>query len=264
MIEEGREPPADHQQGNDNRILPQLFYSSRDTEGRLVANDVVWKLRNTAKMQNLKSSERAILLFEARLRQLAKSRNIPDSVVKRATDMYHRVREKRVFNKPNLTELALGLLLTACREMKYLITYKDLCGDTASMNKIKVYHRKISISLGLAGPGSEALENRLGDLSINQYVVYYAAKVGVQQRGPILAEAFNMAKISQGAAHCVAAAALYIAVRNSGMKMSQKEYCSKVNLSEISLRDWVEKLGGYDDSKFEPTRIDPAELDDGP
>jgi transcription initiation factor TFIIIB Brf1 subunit/transcription initiation factor TFIIB len=276
LPEQGRDPPADHPSGSDSRILPQLFYSSRDSEGRLVANNTVWKLRTTAKLQNLKSSERAILNFESRLRHLAQQRGIPDSVVKRAIDMYHKVREKRVFNKPNLTELALGLLLTAAREMKYLVTLRDLPTDSgASVNKVKNYHYAILRALGLAGPG-DAINSRLDEMSANQYVVYFAAKLGVVHRGQVLAEAFDFTKIAkismkideaQDARHCVGAAALYIALQNSGSEISQRDFCGQVNLSEISLREWQTKLSGHDKHdkvKFVPPSVDPDELDDGP
>lgn len=275
MVEQGGPSLEGHRSGDDSRLLPQLFYSSRDTEGRLVAGDTVWKLRQTAKMQNLRSSERAVLNFESRLRQLAEQRGIPDSVVKRATDMYHRVRERKTFNKPNLTELALGLLLTACREMRHLIMYKDLVRGTsppASMNKVKKYYRTISVALGLGRPGSDALVNRLGEMSVNQQIAYFAAKLGVARRGQVLSEAASTVKLSDGwvkfeidktpgAAHCVAAAALFIALKNGGSKISQRDYCAKVNLSEINLRGWVAKLGGYENRKFEPERVRLDELD---
>jgi len=305
LIEEGRTPPSDHQAGSDNRLLPQLFYSGRDSEGRLVASDTVWRLRNTAKYQNLKSSERAILNFEARLRHLAQQRNIPDSIVERATDLYHRMKEMRVteeskkilvsmnmmkktdeiggpiFNKPNLQELALALLLSACRERKYMMTLKDLTnGSGSSINKVKHYHYAIIRVLGLADPGSQS--HRLDEMSVEQYIVYYAAKLGFTDedgydwKPQVISRAFmyahaQKAKISsdvtqsQDASHCVAAAALYIAATEDfRLEISQKDFCEKVNLSEISLRDWHDKLGGHSKLKFEPPRVDPDQLDAGP
>lgn len=252
----GETSAMSHPPGNDNRLLPQLFYSPRDSEGRIVANDVLWKLRTTAMMQNLKSSERSTLAFEAKLRHLAQQRGIPDPILKRATDLYRQVRQKKLFNKPNLAELALGLLLTAAREAKYAISLEDLIDNSqASLNKVKRLHYRIKVALKIVCPLP----------STDSFIAYYASKIGVLQNGTILREAREISKINvdvNAAAHCVAAGSLYIAIRNSGNGISQKNFCESVNLSEISLRDWVQRLGGHDSNHFVPRSVDPEELDD--
>ena len=235
--------------------------------------ETVRKFRTTARMQNLKSSERAILLFESRVRELAHRTQpaIADSVTKRAIDMYHRVRSKRVFSKPNITELALALLLTASREMKYLITMKDLIrGTGASLNKVKHYHRTIVLALGFGKPGDETVLHRFGDGSVNNYIMYFAAKIGKMGKkdGFTLDYARRVAAgntITNAAPQCIAAAALYIALGEAaGEEWSQHDYCAKVNLSEISLREWVNRLGGHRTKAGEPTqRPDPAALREG-
>jgi transcription initiation factor TFIIIB Brf1 subunit/transcription initiation factor TFIIB len=239
----------------------------------------VWRLRNTSKYQNLRSSERAMLNFESKLRHLAEKRGIPDAVADRATDLYHRMREKKLFNKPNLNELALSLLLTACRDMKVLMTLKDLTnGSGASINKIKNYHYAIIRALDLASPGSQS--QRLGLDAVEQYIMYYAAKLGLLhgdktrderlismavQRARKYATLSTDVTEDQDASHCVAAAALYlVATQEFGLETSQRAFCEKVNLSEISLRDWREKLGGHGKVKFTSPPVDYSQLDTGP
>lgn len=238
LIEQPPEPAADHETGNDNRLLPQLFYSNRDSEGKLVPSEKVWKLRQTSQTFNLKSAERAMLNFESKLRSLAQKRGLSDEVVQRATDMHHRIRERKVFNKPNHTELALALLLTACREDSLRVfTLEDMVGDSgASLNKMKKYHYKIARALGV-----EIREKT----TVDGYIYYYAAKFGRHSDGALIREAMRIALGSISAnptRHCVAAAALYIAMKQV-INISQKQFCDTVKLSEISLRDWVNKLG---------------------
>ena len=242
----------------DARMLPQHFYAGRDQDGRPVPADTLWKLRRTSKVFNLKPPERAVLLFESRLKHLALQRGLSETVTRRAIDMYHHIREKHVFNKPNLTELALGLLLSACREMKVVITLEDLIAHTQfSLNKVKRYHYEIC----------RGLHVRYVLPSVNNFIFYFAGKVNVLNRGQMLEEAVRIATANSrpnAAPHCVAAAALYIVLRNTGSNISQKDYCSVVNLSEISLREWVVRLGGYGPSYFIAPPVSPKDLHDGP
>src|SRR2546427_7462931 len=121
----------------DHRLRPQLHYSSRDSEGRPVAGERLWPLRQTAQTYNLDSRERAAILFEGRLRRAATQRGIPDGVVKRAVEIYYQVKEARIFKKPSLDDLALALLMAASREMRYILPYEDLIGDSESNKKVR-------------------------------------------------------------------------------------------------------------------------------
>jgi hypothetical protein len=44
---------------------------------------------------------------------------------------------------------------------------------------------------------------------------------------------------------CVAAGALFIAMRNRGSDVTQKRFSRSANVSEITLRKWANSLGGY-------------------
>jgi len=232
-----------YQPTGDSRILPQHpdSFSSRDSEGRQVNQDFLRKMRTTARMQNLTAAQRAILQFESRVRELAQQHGYePNSAVtQRAIYMYHQVREKKLFSKPNITELALALLMTASREMKRMITWRDLLrGTGASRSKVTKYHYGIARSLGM--------EYR--EQSADSYIVYCASKIGRVHDGLLIETARRNAAgndDANAAPNCVAAAALYIALRDSGEEWSQHDFCARVNLSEISLREWAARLGGH-------------------
>ena len=246
-----REFPLNDQFGvesNDSKIFPQLYFSSRDAFGKPVGQQKVWILRRTAQNFNFKPNERGMALFETRIRRLASQLAFPHTIAVRAIYLYRRVKAVQLFKKPGLNDWALAFLLVACRETRYITTFEDLVNPNGlvskeskqrSIRKVKEYYNKIARDLKL----------HIERPSIENYITYFAGKLRVE--GSLINNAIRLSKTHtalNSAPHCVAAAALFISMRDMGNSISQKEFCDNVNLSEISLRRWVRMFGGYDES----------------
>jgi len=239
-------------EADDSQLLPQLFFGNRDALGRPVGQRLVWALRRNAQRYNLRPGERGMLSMESRIRRLGAQHALPQTVVLRAIYLYRRVKRMRLFQKPGLDDWSLALLYTACRESRYVITLEDLVRITPlargkspkerqgiqrrSIRKVLDYHRDVCIALDI--PSRQ--------FSVENYVTYFSGKVGIN--GEISTAAVRLARPyvdsnPNSSPESVAAAALYLSIRRHGYDISQKDYCGKVNLSEISLRRWVQNLG---------------------
>ena len=240
----GLEPDSD-------RLLPQLHFGSYDSSGRPVKSDIVRVLRRTARTYNLESNERSAIVLEGTIRRLASQRRIPSTIANRAIYLLRQARQKNIVEKPNLHDWALSLLLLAARETRYIITIRDLvAGDgergerkriQRSESNVSKYFNRLKKSLGI----------QVKPPALSNYIEYFAGKLGL---GPsVVMQANEAANLymdgpnskPNDAPHCVAAGALFISMREHGTEISQKVFCNRVNLSEISLRTWIEKLGGY-------------------
>jgi transcription initiation factor TFIIIB Brf1 subunit/transcription initiation factor TFIIB len=228
------------------KILPQLYFGTRDADGRSVNPSRVWDLHKTARTYNLKSSERGAIAMESRIRRLASQLKLPNGVVQRAVYLYQQAQKRHVIKKPSLNDWALSLIFTTCREMHYIITIEDLVAHLASdsivrqrsKSNVRRYYNLVKSAFGL----------RISPPETGNYVVYFSGKLGMTNQ-PIIQRALEIARLHinespNSTPHCVAAGALYIALEKSG-GFSQKSFCKQTNLSEISLRHWVDRLGGY-------------------
>jgi transcription initiation factor TFIIIB Brf1 subunit/transcription initiation factor TFIIB len=222
---------------NDSQLFPQMYFSNRDSAGKPVNQRQVRIFRRTAKYQNLKSKERSAVVFETRIRRLASQRNIPTSVWQRAVFLSRAARKTQAVKKPSLQAWAFSLLLAACREVRFVVTIEDLVGqDGKEMSNVRRYYNLLKKSLNLKIPPP----------SVSNYITYFSGKLGFNALVAI--RATYIAKEHRdlnSAPHCVAASALYIAAKEFGHDLSQKSFCQKVGISEITLRNWVATLGGY-------------------
>ena len=225
----------------DGLILPQLEFSNRDSKGNFVKQRVVSRLRRTAQYQNIKSKERSAITFETRIRRIASQRGIPTSIVQRAVYLSRKARQTKAVKKVSLQDFALALLLAACRESRYIVTIDDLVNEDNKdlASNVRRYFNLLKKVLGLKIPPPDA----------QNYVTYYAGKFGfgVQVSGRAILVAKRDPNINS-TPHCVAAGALYIAAKELGYALSQKAFCEKTKISEITLRNWVSLLGGYQPS----------------
>lgn len=224
--------------GNDSQLFPQMYFSNRDSAGKLVNQRHVNTLRRTAKYQNLKSKERSAVVFETRIRRLASQRDIPNVVWQRAVFLYRAAHKKQVVKKPGLQAWAFSLLLAACRESRFVVTIEDLVGQDGGeeMSNVRRYYNLLKKSMNLKIPPP----------SVSNYITYFSGKLGLNALVAI--QATHIArehKDLNSAPNCVAAGALYIAAKEFGHDLSQKSFCQKVGISEITLRNWVATLGGY-------------------
>jgi len=242
----------DEQQGGfrfvreaDGRILPQLYFGPRDAGGGLVKSSQAWGLHKTARTYNLKSNERSMIAMEGRIRRLASQLGLPSGVVQRAIFLYRQAQAQHVVKKPSLHDWGLALILTACREIHYIMTIEDLVarsGDSTvgrqrSKTNVRRYYNLVK----------SALQLRISSPGIENYITYFAGKLNITSQ-PTIQNALRIARLHvqenpNSTPHCVAAGALYIASEKHGF--SQKSFCIQTNLSEISLRHWMARLGGY-------------------
>lgn len=246
LILPGLESPSSDErysvESDDSQLLPQLYFSSRDARGAPVGSNLVWLLRRTAQMQNLDSNQRSAVTMETRIRKLASQLQFPGTLSLRAIYLFRKTRQIHVVKKPGLHHWALALLYTACRDTRYVITIEDLLGnpnDQHGKSTVWSYFKDIK----------RALKLKLLPFSVENYITYYAGKLGSDVDGTTVASAIHIARTSDvkpnSTPYCVAAGALYIALQEAGRDISQKGFCSYANVSEISLRHWVDALGGY-------------------
>lgn len=226
------------QQQGEDRILPQLHFGGRDSSGRGINPAIIWTLRLTAQKYNLKSAERGILSMEARIRRHAAQLRVPAGIVQRAIAIFREAKREQIFKKPSLNEWALANLQTACREARYIVPWEDLMqGSTDKISKVKEYHYEICTRLGI----------NYEPFTFTHYIVYLAGKLGISDTA-VINRAVGNAVLNpneNGNPLCVSGAALYMSLQDLGIRVSQKEFCRDANISEISLRHWVQKLGGY-------------------
>jgi len=150
--------------------------------------------------------------------------------------------------KPGQRDWALSLLFTASREAHYIITIRDLVttGMPVSKKERKRTQRSESNILRYYHLLKKALDLHIRPPSVSNYITYFASKLRFGT--PIITRASAIANAHtnpNGAPHCVAAGALYIASEEYGSDLSQKAFCQEVGLSEISLRHWIRYLGGH-------------------
>mgnify|MGYP001616152395 CR=1 FL=1 len=221
----------------DDRLLPQYRFGSRDAAGKTVNYNLLWKYRRAARTHNLRPSERTVLSMESRIRDIGALRGIPRGLVERAVNLYHQCKAKNTFSKPSLDEWAASLVLSACRETGHIVTVGNMAEDLDA-RRVLEYHHKIVRELGL----------RAKALDIPDYVVYFARWLSLAPDSPTIKHAIRLVELSpnqNASPHCVAAAALYIAMKMSGINVTQRLICRVANMSEISLRHWATRLGGY-------------------
>mgnify|MGYP001604602336 FL=1 len=216
-------------------------------------------LKRTAQIWNLKSSERSAVTMETRIRRLGaqvywettsgiKLVPIPSPIVLRAIHLYRKAARLKVINKPSLQSYALALLLLACREARWVMPMKDLVNgiegdERKNLKSMRRYYNVLKNALNL----------QLKPPTVDNYITYVSGKLNIVDISVVMS-ALNKAREYQAqnpnsAPNCVAAGALYITIRKSGQKISQKAFCKVVSLSEISLRNWIEKLGGYQEDQ---------------
>jgi len=234
--------------------VPQLHFSNRDAMGKPVEQRMVNRFRRTAQIQNLKSRERSAITFETRIRRLASQRAIPAVVVQRAIFLSRAARKNQAVKKPSLQGWAFSLLLAACRELRFVVTIEDLVGqDEKELSNVRRYYNLLKKSLNL----------RIHPPSVTNYVTYFSGKFNfnavIAIRGTQIAKEH---KELNSAPHCVAASALYIAAKEYGYNLSQKSFCQKVRISEITLRNWVATLGGYKPQKMVLPEPKPDDLEE--
>lgn len=225
----------------DDYLLPQIYFGRRDASGRLLPQGQVWMLRRTARTYNLRSDERGVLSMGARIHRHASQLGLPSGIVNRAIHLYRRLRPMRVVKKPGLDDWALSIILLACREYRYIISSGDLVANQTSPKrsraKVRSYYNQIT----------RALKSRPTNFDASNYVSYFGGKLGLPIK--LVTTAINLSRQNprvNANPECVAAAALYIAIKTSGSHdRTQKDFCSYVGLSEISLRHWMNVLGGY-------------------
>lgn len=263
LVLPGTERPSERErftvESDDSQLLPQLYFSSRDAHGGHVGSNLIWLLRRTAQKQNLDSSQRSAVTMETRIRKLASQLQFPSTLALRAIYLFRKTRQVHVVKKPGLHHWALALLYTACRATRYVITIEDLLGDPDDQ-------RGKSTVWGYFKHIKRALKLPLPPFSVDNYITYYAGKLGPSVDGPTIASALHIARTSDvkpnSTPHCVAAGALYIALQEAGRGISQKGFCSYVNVSEISLRHWVDALGGYTAHKRNAPEVASADVAD--
>src|SRR3990167_10475824 len=216
----GREYSSLYYEEADSQLMPQLFFSNKDAQGKPVQQRMVNTLRRTAQIQNLRSRERSAIVFETRLRRLASQQAIPTVVVQRAIFLSRAARKTQVVKKPSLQGWAFSLLLAACRELRFVVTIEDLVGqDEKELSNVRRYYNLLKKSLNL----------RIHPPSVTNYVTYFSGKFNfnavIAIRGTQIAKEH---KELNSAPHCVAASALYIAAKEYGYNLSQKSFCQKV------------------------------------
>ena len=259
LILPGTETPTEDErysiEADDSQLLPQLYFSSRDARGAPVGTNLIWLLRRTAQTFNLKSNERSAITMESRIRRLATQLQFPSTLALRAIYLFRKTRKLHVIKKPSLHNWALALLYTACRDTRYVITVEDLvCNpdDTRGISTVWNYFKTIKRALGL----------KLLPFTVDNYITYYTGKLNIYG-GSMVSKAVQIARTNDrpnATPHCVAAGALYIALQESGTGVSQKTFCTYANVSEISLRHWIEQLGGYRVVTKDAPEIDTSEL----
>lgn len=239
---------------DEDRLLPQYKFSNKDAAGKPVKHDLLWKYRRVAREYNLRPPERTMLSMESRIRRFGAAVGVPHGIVERAVNLYRLCKDKNVFKKPSLDEWALALLLTACREVGYVVPVGDLAAEGRDAWKILSYHHRVARDLGVRArlPGVEA------------YVVYFAGRLGVAPDSPVVRHALALSKLvadPNATPNCVAIASLYIATQDAGMRVQQKVFCAVAHITEISLRIWASKLGGYArDEKSVVPEFDKSEI----
>ena len=246
-------------EADDSTILPQLYFSSRDSMGHPVKQELMWVLRRTAQTFNLRSGERGAVTMETRIRRLASQRGLPSSIALRAIYFYRQTKRFNVAKKPGLNDWALALLYAACRDVRWVITVEDMAGSAEYERTISnVWRYFKAIKRGLRLP--------LAPFSVENFVTYFSGRLNLNHIAQtIITRAVYISRTHKNpnsTPHCVAAGALYKAIHESGSNVSQKDFCRHVNVSEISLRSWVNKLGGIRTSGYVIPQVANDEIED--
>lgn len=245
----------------DSRILPQLYFGPRDAMGRPVGQRLLWVLKRTAQVYNLPSDERSAVTMETRIRRLASQLALPNTVSIRAIYLFRQARSKHVVRKPGLHDFALSFLLTACRKSRYIITIEDLVSGGVTEKRQNLQRSKSNVRR-YYNLIKRALNLKIRPPSIENYITYFAGKMRIVDMD-IITTATRITREHMNpnsTPHCVAAGGLYIATRQVGTTISQKAFCKEANVSEISLRHWVEQLGGYRQEKMKELPQVPTDL----
>ena len=233
--------------GDDASRTPQRYFSPRDSGGKPIRGNVVRVLRRTAQTYSLRSYERNMLSMEARIRRLSSHLGLPHDITERSVYLFRQSKKEQVIRRPGLNDWALALLLASCREFGRVMPIDDLIQNHPAVDplswkdkqrhKSNIFHYNTLVCRGLS---LKPLRS-----SVKDYIVYFAGKVGVNGLAIGRAVEVSQKNVRMNAApHCVAAASLFISLKEHGNLLSQNRYCREiVHISEISLRTWMSELG---------------------
>ncbi len=217
--------------------LPTTIRVDKDAFGRPLSPEVrrqMWRLRKWHIRSQMHASKSRNLMYAMNeLERLSDKLHIPSSIRGRAAIIYRKALDEGLVRGRSIAAIVAGALYAACRLAKIPKSLKEI-GEASIRDEREVArsYRLIVRRLKLEMPIHAPLN----------YISKIAGKSGLS--GEIQGLAVRMVRKAQRKRltagkdpRGVAAAALYIACKLKGKKVTQKEIASAANITEVTLRN---------------------------
>jgi transcription initiation factor TFIIB len=217
--------------------LPTTIRVDRDAFGRPLSPEVrrqMWRLRRWHIRSQMHASESRNLMHAMNeLERLSDKLNIPSSIRSRAAVIYRKALSEGLVRGRSIAAIVAGALYAACRLAKLPKSLKQVSKASVRDEKeVARSYRLIVRRLKLEMPIHDPLD----------YISKIAEKSGLS--GEIQGRAVRIVRRAQRRhltigkdPRGVAAAALYIAAKLKGQKVTQKDIASAGNITEVTLRN---------------------------
>jgi transcription initiation factor TFIIB len=217
--------------------LPTTIIVDRDAFGRPLPPKVrsqMWRLRRWHIRSQMHASESRNLMYAMNeLERLSDKLHIPSPIQSRTAIIYRKALDKGLVRGRSIAAIVAGALYAACRLAKLPKSLKEI-GEASVRDEKEVArsYRLLVRRLKLEMPIHDPLD----------YISKIAVKAGLSgdiegQAVRIVREAqrkrLTMGKDPRG----VAAAALYMACKLKGTKVTQKQIAKAANITEVTLRN---------------------------
>jgi transcription initiation factor TFIIB len=193
-----------------------------------------WDSRS--KMQ--RSKDRHLLMALADIERIAGLLNLPKNIREAASLLYRRVVENGLARGRSIELLATAVIYITCRQFQVPRTLEEVSEAT------KLTTREIGRSYRYI---TRRLEISLPPVSPVNYVPRFASSLGVpgrvqQQAIEILARVLSRGLASGKGPMGIAAAAIYMACLDAGVKKTQKEVAAAAGVTEVTIRNRFKEI----------------------
>jgi len=217
--------------------LPTTIRVDHDAFGRPLSPEVrrqMWRLRKWHIRSQMHASESRNLMFAMNeLERLSDKLHIPSSIRGRAAVIYRKALNEGLVRGRSIAAIVAGALYAACRLSKIPKSLKEVAETSIRDEKeVARSYRLLVRRLKVEMPIHDPLD----------YISKIAVKAGLS--GEIQGKAVRILRKAQRKRltigkdpRGVAAAALYIACKLKGKKVTQKDIASAANITEVTLRN---------------------------
>jgi transcription initiation factor TFIIB len=217
--------------------LPTTIRVDRDAFGRPLSPEVrrqMWRLRKWhIRSQMHASKSRNLMHAMNELERLSDKLHIPSSIRARAAVLYRKALDEGLVRGRSIAAIVAGALYAACRLAKIpksltVVAEASVRDEKEVARSYRLLVRRLKLEMPIHDP--------------LDYISKIAGKAGLS--GEIQGQAVRIVRKAQRKRltigkdpRGVAAAALYIACKLGGKKVTQKEIASAANITEVTLRN---------------------------